>query len=134
MADRETIQGQIVILNTLRRRLTIQVGQQRKLGWYAPAYLAIEIADQREQIAKIKRYLDSHQVAYDPDPIDTNEQEINARWIADRLAALRRSAVLFDQHREALAIAVQNIRRDAPLSGYDLTEADLVFLAEVEAL
>jgi len=57
MPDQETIQGQLRLLDTLRRRLRIQIDQQKTMGTLTPAYIQIEIDDAQAQVKKIKEYL-----------------------------------------------------------------------------
>ncbi|MBS1967055.1 MAG: TIR domain-containing protein [Chloroflexi bacterium SZAS-1] len=57
MPDQESIRGQLNLLDTLRKRLRIQINQQKTLGAHAPAYMQLEIDNAQEQIRKIKAYL-----------------------------------------------------------------------------
>lgn len=57
MPDQESIRGQLNLLDTLRKRLRIQINQQKTLSAHAPAYMQLEIDNAQEQIRKIKAYL-----------------------------------------------------------------------------
>lgn len=58
------------LINTLRQRLRIQLDQQEKLRWNAPAYLQLEIDDARAQIAALKARIRAERGTISDEAID----------------------------------------------------------------
>ena len=74
MPDQESIRGQLNLLDTLRKRLRIQLDQKQKMGTYAPPFVQMEIDDAQAQIKKIKAYLMRNGVMVD-DLAEDGEEE-----------------------------------------------------------
>ena len=79
MPDQETVNGQFGLLRTLRGRLAIHLQQRDTFKEYAPAYIHGEIVDARNQIARIKNWLNRNNIDVDSEMID---EETDSTYIA----------------------------------------------------
>jgi hypothetical protein len=76
MPDEETIRGRLMLLDSLRRRLRVQIDQLGRLGSFAPAYVQIEIDDAQAQIKEVKAYLRENHVIVEDMPEDRSAETV----------------------------------------------------------